>query len=258
MKSGGKWAKVIGLSVLAAVIVVALMVNTTISYIVRKKTAHNVFSVGVAELTVEEESFPEEEEDRWMVPKSVLPKNPRLKNTGTTSVYAFAEVTVPYDKVQLVMDEGEYMNRPDPQGQKEQELFHLLSDDENAVAGHDTVGFTNGFTVTAVGTFTYGHNWVFLQSFEDTANKTHTYLFGYSSLLTTDPEHNTTDTIFDKIQLRNILEGELSENPVKTISVQAYAVQAEELQANITVLDPEHLSRSELMDIYGLYQTQEG
>ena len=33
------------------------------------------------------------------------------------------EIVVPYEKVLFILDEGEYINTPDPSGEKEQELY---------------------------------------------------------------------------------------------------------------------------------------
>lgn len=243
---------------LFVILILALVINSSIAYLARKKTATNVFSVGLVELTIAEDDFPEENKDRWMVPKSFLPKNPHLVNTGSVDVYVFAEVTVPYDEVLLIFDTGENINMPDPQGRKECELFNLFSDDTEAVSGEETDGFTDDFTVTNNGTFTYDHKWVFISSSEDTANKTHSYLFGYNSMLSTEAEHNTTTNIFDKIQLMNILEEELTDDNVRTITVKAYSIQSEELKGSLTISDPDDLTKEEIQNIYQYYQNQEG
>ena len=258
MKIRLRSTKTAALLVMAVILVTALIVNSTISYFVRKKTAHNLLSVGIVELKIEEDSFPENKKDRWLVPKSYLPKNPRFVNTGNTDVYAFAEVTVPYDNIHLIIEQGENADMPDPSGKKNRELFNLLSDASETSAGSATAGFTAGFTVTDNGEFTYQKNWIFISSKEDTTARTHSYLFGYKSMMTTDQGHNTTTEIFDKVQLRNIMEGDLPENEERTINVKARAVQSEELAGNITIADTDDLTKEELVSIYSYIQNQEG
>ena len=247
------------LLLLVAVVVVAAVVTVhfTVAYVARKKTADNVFAVGLVELTVEEDSFPPDE-DRWVVPKRFLPKNPHLVNTGSTNVFAFIEVVVPYEEVLLVADEGEDIHQPDPDGVKEQELFNLYSEAEGAVSGTETGGFTDRFTVTAVGEFTYHPDWVFIRSAEDTTAHTHAYLFGYRSVLTTEEGQRTTANVFDRIQLRNILEGSLAAPAAETIRIRAYGIQSDELKGELSVDDPTHLSQAELVHLYQYYLHQEG
>ena len=98
--------KTIALIILTFFIILSLFVGSTLAYVAIKKKADNVFSVGLVELTVEEDSFPKDEQNRWLVPKSFLPKNPHLVNTGTTDIYAFIEIVVPYEKVLFILDEG--------------------------------------------------------------------------------------------------------------------------------------------------------
>lgn len=257
MKKTAKTPKTAILAVLLAVLALSLGVNLTLSYLVRKKTAHNVFTVGAAELTIEETSFPSEPSDRWLVPKSFLPKNPCLVNTGTTDEYVFMEVTVPYENAQLILDQGENIRLPDPAGKQPLELFNLLSNHEAAVSGASTPGFSEGFTITNTGSFTYHPNWIFLSCGENTESHTHTYLFGYRSLLPHTPGHNTTDCIFDKVQLRNVLEDDLPGDIVRTITINAYGIQSSKLK-DLSVNDPGSLTKDELQQIYQYYQNQEG
>lgn len=244
--------------VLSAILLVLMIVGTTISYLVRKKTVDNLFSVATVELTVKEDEYPEDEQSRFVVPKSFMPKNPQLVNTGSTSLYAFAKVTVPYEDVILISDQGENINMPDPSGKKERELFNLFSNDNNAVSGTDTEGFFSGFTVTDTGFISYNHNWIFISSEEDTENKTHSYLFGYNSVLMPESGYNSTETIFDKIQLRNVLEGSYGGSITKKITIDAYSLQSEELRGNIEIADPTNLTKTEIISLYTIYHNQEG
>lgn len=242
------------LLVLSVIVIVSLFVNSTISYFVVKKTARNVFRVGLVELTITEENYPEDENDRRTVPQSIVPKDPRIVNTGSVDAYAFLEVTVPYEEVQMIIEEGENINLPDPRGITDSELFDLISDDPGALSAVSA----EGFTATDTGRFTYSHEWVFLESSEDSENKTHTYLFGYSSLLTTEDGGKTTSSIFDKVRLRNILEGSIPDNEIRTIRLSAFGIQSEELKGIVEIADNNDLTAAELQSIYSYYKNQEG
>ena len=170
----------------------------------------------------------------------------------------FVEIVVPYEEVLFIIDEGEAVNTPDPAGPANQELFNIISEDENALDGDETEGFYNGFTVTRTGTFSYHHDWIFLSSKEDTSNKTHSYLFGYRSLLAAAEGQNKTPAIFDKIQLRNILEGSVSRDSAETITVNVYGIQSDELRGSISIEDPTDITKAELESLYTYYRNQEG
>ena len=132
------------------------------------------------------------------------------------------------------------------------EIFNFISNGTSA----NTVS-ASGFTYDNTGIFVYDSKWVLIDSSEDTANYTHTYLFGYSSLLTGDSSDSTT-ALFDKMQLRNILEGDLPSDVTQTVRIEAYGIQAEELLNNITVSNTENVTKSELTAIFDLYKNQEG
>ena len=53
--------KTIALIILTFFIILSLFVGSTLAYVAIKKKADNVFSVGLVELTVEEDSFPKDE-----------------------------------------------------------------------------------------------------------------------------------------------------------------------------------------------------
>ena len=69
---------------------------------------------------------------------------------------------------------------------------------------------------------------------------------------------NETSTLFDKIQMRNVLEGELPKNTDQSVLVSAYGIQSEELLNNVTVEDNKNVTVSELRAIFSLYEKQEG
>lgn len=245
------------LIILSSILIVTLAANITLSYLVQKQVRHNVFSLGVVQLKIEEDTFPQDEGQRTLLPKGIVPKDPHIVNTGTTDAYVFMEITVPYAEVLLVEEAGANIHQPVSTGKADCELFDLLSNAAGAPTGAATAGFTNGFTVTDNGIFSYQSDWIFLSSKESTTKKTHSYLFGYRKILKTADGEKTTTNLFDKIQLRNILEGELPENTVETITINAYGIQNEELR-DITIVDPMDLSKTELEKIFSYYINQEG
>lgn len=236
-------------SLILLILVTLLLLSsaTTVSYLVREKRKDNIFSMGNVRLFLTEDSFPQNESDRTMVPKSIVPKNPKVVNIGTEDEYAFIKVTVPLCRVSIV---DETTNEIDASGRIYREIFNLISDDSQRL---DIPNQQFGFSDT--GSITNDHNWIFIKSYEDGNTHTHSYLFGYSSMLPGNSNAVTT-TLFDKLQLRNILEGELSPDEPQTVTVSAYGIQAEELLNHITVADNNNLSYDELTAIFALYENQ--
>lgn len=250
VKKALKNNKLIALVLLTAVLVLSLMLNSTVSYLIAEKDKPNVFELGDVHLMLKEDDFPKEPSDRVLAPGSVVAKNPYIVNIGSKNEYVFMSVRVPLEKVYLV-DENNHLD--DSEEADWCEIFHLLSTDERAL----TVSDYAGFTVQDTGTFTYAPDWALLHARENLTDHTHTYIFGYRKMLKTTDDAKTTDRLFDKLQLRNVLEGELPKGAEELILVQAYGIQAEDYLDNITLADPENLTADELKSIFAVYEKQE-
>ena len=234
---------------MSAFLVAALFINLTLSYLVENKNRDNVFALGNVRLLLSEENFPQDDNDRILVPKGIIQKDPKITNIGSTDDYVFLKVIVPLCNVRIV---DETTNKIINHEKAYMEIFNFISNDTSA----NTVSIS-GFTYDNTRSFGYDSKWELIDSSEDTANYTHTYLFGYSSLLTGDSSDSTT-ALFDKMQLRNILEGDLPSDVTQTVRIEAYGIQAEELLNNITVSNTENVTKSELTAIFDLYKNQEG
>ena len=234
---------------MSAFLVAALFINLTLSYLVKNKNRDNVFALGNVRLLLSEENFPQDENDRILAPKGIIQKDPKITNIGSTDDYVFLKVIVPLCNVRIV---DETTNKIVNNEKAYMEIFNFISNDTSS----QTVS-ASGFTHNNIGSFGYNSKWILIDSSEDTANYTHTYLFGYSSLLTADISNSTTP-LFDKMQLRNILEGDLPSDATQTVRIEAYGIQAEELLNNITVSNTENVTKSELTAIFDLYKNQEG
>ena len=68
----------------AAFLVAALFINLTLSYLVENKNRDNVFALGNVRLLLSEENFPQDDNDRILVPKGIIQKDPKLTNIGST------------------------------------------------------------------------------------------------------------------------------------------------------------------------------
>ncbi len=147
-----------------------------------------------------------------LVPNALLDKDPKIKNTDNANAFVFLKVTVPVQSVTYIAPDG-------TRGTKApQELFYLkTSSDQNEES-------------SSFNTADDGEHWVRLESAENGAElsgSTRTYVFGYSVYLRPD---ETTETLFDYIQLKNILQYELDPSAALFVNVEAYGIQADYLK----------------------------
>ena len=232
-----------------AVLAAALMINVSLSFLVSENYRDNVFSLGNVKLLLTEENFPENEESRIMVPAGIISKDPKVTNTGNTDEYVFLKITVPLCEAELV-DENDKI---DSSRRIYREIFNFISDKDDK----ETLSAQTGFVFLDVGSFQHDRKWTLIRSEENETEHTHTYLFGYSELLK-GSQNKVTTTLFDRIQMRNLLEGELPLNVEQTISVTAYGIQSEELLNHITIEQPDALTKEELTSIFVLYEKAGG
>lgn len=237
-------------SIMAILLAIALLIHQAISYLIVNRYRDNVFALGNVKLLLTEDAFPQDSNSRIIAPKGIVPKNPKLMNTGTTNEYVFLKVTVPFCNVQIVREDTKKI---DDSGKIYREIFDLLSNDPDAV----TVTVPNQFTVQDIGHFSHHPKWILLKTEENTIDHTHSYLFGYTSLLFSVAGENETPTLFDCLQMRNILEGELPTDVTQSVSVVAYGIQSEELLDHVRVADTQNVTLAELKAIFALYDNQE-
>lgn len=239
MKPKNKKRKIF-LIISGCVLLTALTVGFTFSYLNDRKTADNIFTVGDVYLKIEEPSYPEQESSRIMVAYSKVSKNPIIKNTGTNDEFVFVKVTVPLENVTLINTNGTKGNK------QKQEIFNIISNDTNAEKCTDNADFS------------YNPNWLYIgkQTTDDTANS---YVFAYKKVLlaTNDETAASTEPLFDEVQLKGILEGDISENAVENIKIEAYGIQSDNLYG-VPDLDIENPTDEQLKEIYNIYVRQNG
>lgn len=236
---------------MAVFLIGALVISQSLSYLVATKVRDNVFTIGSVRLEISEENYPSEPEDRVLPPMGIIDKDPKLKNIGSNDAYVFMKVTVPLCEVQLVDEETKKVI---PGGKALREVFNLTSASENALSAAAPAEFT----VTDTGIFSYDNKWILLSAEEDTEKNTHSYTFGYTSIVTKSGAGSETTTLFDKLQLRSILEGELDTDVLQKVTISAYGIQSDELPDSMAIADTDNVSETELREIFSIYEKQEG
>lgn len=240
--------KILSLTVLSLILITVLTVNTSFSYLVSNKSRINVYTIGKVDIEITEDKFPESSENRILAPGGRVNKNPKIKNTGINDEYVFMSITVPLYSV-ITVTPGHKLRETE---KVRQEIFNLLSGSEN----RKTVSAA-GFTAAYTGVFQYSPSWEFLYAEDDPEKAVHTYYFGYKSVLQPEGGNSTTTELFDELQLRSLLEGEVPDNAESSVTAAAYAVQAEELPDEYRPADSSDLTKEELSRIFTIYNNQE-
>lgn len=231
-------------SIIAVCVLLAVFaVSVTFSYLNDRKTADNVFTVGDVYLKIEEPNYPEEESSRIMAAYSKVSKDPIIKNTGTNDEFVFMKVTVPLEEVTLITDGTRGVKQ-------KQEIFNIISNDENKN------------TLTENPDFTYNSNWLYIEN--QTSGNTASYVFAYKKVLLASA-NTTADTIsrvetvplFDEVQLKGILEGDIPENAFENIQIEAYGIQSDNMYG-VLDLNVDAPTDEQLKEIYNIYVRQDG
>ena len=239
--------RITALALLAFSLALMLTVSSGISYFVSNKSRENVFVVGTVGLELIENDFPDDKQSRTLAPGDRVSKRPCLKNTGANSEYVFISVSVPlYDVITVnaehKLNETERVRR---------EIFNLFCEDTDK----QTVTAPQDFSFRDIGLLEYSPRYELLLSQEEEDGSRHTYYFGYKKILR--PSDPSTDSLFDELQLRSLLEGEVPNDVEATVTVSAYGIQASELPVELRPADEEALTRSELTAIFAVLRRQE-
>lgn len=226
------------MTVAACALVGAMSLAGTVAYLSDNEGTTNTFTVGKVQVDLTETDYPgnSSEEVKNLVPNKEVLKNPKVVNTGVNDAIIFATVEVPVKNVTVVGADGT-KGTTEP---TELFWFKQTADPQGT--------FANNFNTT---------NWMQLTSKEThgtTADSTTTYVFAYKTAVAKDGE---TKTLFDKVQLKNVIENEVTPGQAQDIKVKAYAIQASEvLDGNADLTDT--LDETTLGKIYDIYLKQAG
>ena len=212
-------------TMIACGLVVSVAVGSTVAYLTDAETATNTFTVGKVQIDLEEPGYPGNDSDevKNIIPNQEIVKDPQIENTGSNDALAFLRVEIP----QEMFTDGD-----DGTGaQKKQDLFRLK-------------GVSDQWELLRTETVTR----------EDGKEKT-SYVYGYKKTL---GKGATTDKLFQKVQMKNAVESDLSGN-VEDIVVTACAIQATDIpDVNLTPGSDGNLSKDVLDQVYTIFLNQSG
>lgn len=255
--------------VVACVLIAAMGIGGTLAYLTDQTEATNKFTFGDVKVNVVEEAWdytdegdngvPDKAEDE--VPNQQTPKSVQAENVGINDAVVFIKLTVPVENVTRVFDNGRVeLNSDGTHNKKFQEIFYFEREGDTINAqnnnfdpnwinipeeesGYEGAGGATSYLDLSAAKYR-GYN----------SSGYRTYVFGYNKRIA--PEEITT-TLFDKVQIKNFLENEVTPGNVKDIKVESYAIQADNIVDENGQIDTTGtLSHDTLKEIYDIYVTQ--
>ena len=212
-------------TLIACGLVASVAAGGTVAYLTDAETATNTFTVGKVKIDLEEPSYPGNDSDevKNIIPNQEIVKDPQIENTGNNDALVFIRVEIPQE---TFTDEDDGIGE-----QKKQDLFRLKGvSDQWELLRTETVAGEDGKAKTS-------------------------YVYGYKKTLGKDA---TTDKLFQKVQMKNAVESDLSGN-VEDIIVTACAIQATDIpDVNLTPGSDGNLSKDALDQVYTIFLNQSG
>lgn len=229
--------------IFADLLLISVM-SMTLAYFTSFDEVTNRFTAVPMDIALYETNYDalSERQRTTLIPNRLLPKDPVIQNTEKTDVFVFLKVTVPVGIVTNVNDDGTVSRPP-----QKQELFFLKTEEQRR-ASATTFHTQQDADDTAC--------WVELLQYEegtDLQSDVRTYLFGYSVYL---HAYETTKTLFDYIELKNIRQFEIGIGEPLHVMVEAYGVQADGLDGieKNNGEDKAVLTAEQLAAIYGMLE----
>lgn len=268
-----------GLSLIGAV-------GGTLAYLTDSEQATNTFTIGDASIEIIEPNWPGNdspdttpdpenpgseipENPGDFVPNEEIAKDPQVDNTGTNDVITFMTVDSPMERITVMADDGKLET-----AKSVNEIFwykdvadgistHANNFDSKWVRLADKEMYLQ---IDADGTETVVAKEDLETVYDEmpaTSKLVYRYVFGYSEAIqgssksdgTAQTEENKkTSPLFDKVQLKNCISGEIDEAD-EEIVIRAYAIQAKNvLEDNAQLGDA--LDEESLNKVYNIFVTQ--
>lgn len=252
---------------IACGLVAVMGIGGTMAYLTDQTEATNSFTFGDVKVnTVEtawdltdsdENGVPDMAENE--VPNQQTPKSVQAENVGINDAVVFVKITVPLENVTLVMDDGTTQKTDDGAHDKKlQEVFYFqqIEDSIKTENNHFDDDWIN-LPEEEVGYEGAGGAEQYLDlraDFRSYDKNYRTYVFGYSKRIA---KGQKTTTLFDKVQIKNFIENEITPNAIKNIKIETYSIQADNIvDANGTINTKDVMDHDTLKEIYDIYVTQ--
>ncbi|MCR5072899.1 MAG: SipW-dependent-type signal peptide-containing protein [Clostridiales bacterium] len=265
-----KFTQKIGIASAAAVMLMA-GARGTLAYLTDMEETSNDFTVGEVSIETLEKDYPgnDSPDVKNLVPNEEVAKNPTVDNKGVSDAVIFMTVDSPMEKITVVGDDGSIVT-----AKSVNELFwfkdaddaasvHANSFDEN---WQELTGKEMYVRIAADGSETEVAEADLASAYDalaDGETLVKRYVFGYKTTIqgsdTTDgteqtDENKTTSALFDKVQLKNVIENETDGAP-EQIVLRTYAIQGSQILEDSADLAAS-LSEENLGKIYDVFVRQ--
>lgn len=231
---------------LAASIGLIAIIGTTAAFLTSNDSADNQFTIGKVALDIQEDF----DKDRKLAAGEIITKQPKVRNTGTVNELFFVEVSVPCMNAAFLTDDGqritpEGVTLSDPPKAEEflqtEQIFNLLANGSPAKGNiispvTDANGVKRNWELSYNAPSAESPGWVYVKQTESQKSYQNvqgmrdgiydTYVLGYSVWVEPDKD---TIPVFDKLQLRSIIDGDVKGGTVGQVQVNAYTIQADDL-----------------------------
>lgn len=197
--------------------ILLIIFQGSLAYFVSTDQVTNTFdaaNLDIALFEINYDGFPSDKKAN-LVPNRLISKDPRVMNTDKTDAFLFLKVTVPVCPVTRISNNGTVVET-----KERNEIFWLKTD------AKQTEQSTSFNTRKNDSDKEY---WIELPSVEegtDYQGSTRTYVFGYNVYMS---ENELTESLFDYVELKNILQYEVDPQNTVDIEVDAYGIQADYL-----------------------------
>lgn len=242
-----KNSKKMATTVAACALVGAMAMGGTMAYLTDIDQETNTFTVGNVEVDLTEPDYPgnESEEVDNLVPNQEVIKNPQVSNTGINEALVFMTVTVPVKEVTVTAADG-------TKGTKgATDLFWFK--DENDTLADAANNWDDGWMQLTDKEYFTDADGADVDGLDGAAGGSHTYVFAYESAIANG---DTTSALFDKVQLKNVIENEVTAGEAQNIVVKAYAIQAAEIAESGNTDLAETINETNMNKIYDIYLKQ--
>lgn len=182
------------LVLLSSALIATMAIGGISAYFTDADTATNEFVVGKVSLDLQEPNW-DPEDATEIVPNEEIQKDPQILNDGENDEFVFLEVKVPYANVVTANADGT----------------------KNVAADTELFSYTVASGWTELGTASKD---------EENGVITHLYVYGSDSACTILVKDTTTPALFESVTFANIVEDQGLEGTDLDIVINAYGIQA--------------------------------
>lgn len=257
--------KRLAVTLAACGLVAAMGIGGTLAYLTDRTEATNSFTFGDVQVDTLEPAWDTTDENdngvpdaaEEVLPNQQIPKSVQAENVGITDAVVFVKVTVPLANVTRVAGDGTAEMNADALDTKLQEIFYFQGEGDPVTTQNNN--FNEGWINLPEEETGYegaggSTEYLDLSTTKTYSGDVRTYVFGYNQRLAAGEK---TTTLFDQVQIKNMIENEMESGSVQDIQIETYSIQADNIvNAEGKIDTTSTLDHDTLKEIYDIYVTQ--